>query len=282
MRFFYYPGCSLEATAKEYDYSARKVCQALDIELIESDWSCCGATSAHSLNRMLSIALPARNISLAQEMGSDILAPCSACYNRLKRTDKLLREDENTRLEIEDIVEFKYSGNIQIYSLLEALVKIYGIKNIVQKMKKPLKGLKVVCYYGCMLVRPPEVTNFDRPENPVTMDELISELGADVKMWSYKTECCGAHQGAVNAKFTYHLINNLLEMAMEAGAQAMVTTCPLCQSTLEMRRNAEYNIPSFYFTELIELALGIPVKKIWFDKHLVNPLPLLQSLSLAS
>lgn len=283
MKFFYYPGCSLEATAKEYDHSARAVCKSLGIELYESsDWCCCGATSAHSVNHLLSIALPARNIALAQEAGCDIVAPCSACFNRLKRADKLLRENEEMRSKIESIVEFKYTGSVKVYSLLEALTKVYGTKEIIQRVKKPLNGLKVVCYYGCMLVRPHDVTNFDRPENPMVMDELMAGLGADVKTWSYKTECCGAHQGIVNSKFTSRLINNLLEMAIEAGAQALVTSCPLCQSNIEMRRNPEFNIPSFYFTELMEIALGIPIKKMWFKKHLVNPLPLLQSLSLVS
>ncbi|MCL6447087.1 MAG: CoB--CoM heterodisulfide reductase iron-sulfur subunit B family protein [Armatimonadetes bacterium] len=281
MRFFYYPGCSLEATAREYDHSARSVCRNLEIELAESkDWCCCGATSAHSLNHLLSIALPARNIALAQEAGADIVAPCSACFNHLKRADKTLRENEKVRREVEEIVEFKYTGAINIYSLLEALVNIYGLEQIAARVKKPLNGLKVACYYGCMLVRPPEITNFDRPENPVTMDQLMSRLGAEPKLWSYKTECCGAHQGIVNEKFTTRLVNTLLEMAVEAGAQALVTSCPLCQANIEMRRNRTCTLPSFYFTELMEIALGVPVQKIWFKKHLINPLPLLESLSL--
>ncbi|MGB9802267.1 CoB--CoM heterodisulfide reductase iron-sulfur subunit B family protein [Desulfofundulus sp.] len=283
MKFFYYPGCSLEATAKEYDHSVRSVCQNLGIELVESeDWCCCGSSAAHSLNKLLSIALPAHNIALAQKAGADIVAPCSACFNRLKRADKVLREDGEIRQRVEETVEFKYTGTINVYSLLEALVSIYGLDKIAARVKKPLNGMKVVCYYGCMLVRPPEVTNFDRPENPQSMDNLMKKLGAEVKMWSYKTECCGAHQGVVNEKLTTRLVGNLLEMAMEAGAQALVTSCPLCQANIEMRRNQVQDLPSFYFTELIEIALGVPVEKIWFKKHLVNPLPLLQSLNLAS
>lgn len=282
MKFFYYPGCSLEATAREYDHSARAVCRALDIELVElEDWCCCGASSAHSINHLLSVALPARNIALAQKGGHDLVTPCSACYNRLKRADYWLRTSDQTRRQIEDIVEFKYTGAIRIYSLLEAILNAYGAKEIASKVKKPLTGLKVACYYGCLLVRPPEITGFDRPENPVSMDDLMSALGAQVKKWSYKTECCGAHQGIVNREFASRLVNTLLEMATEAGAQAIVVSCPLCQATLEMRRDPGLAIPSFYFTELMELALGTPAENIWFRKHLVDPLPLLLSLSLA-
>lgn len=282
MKFFYYPGCSLEATAKDYDHSARVVCRSLGIELVESkDWCCCGSTSAHSLDRLLSLALPARNIALAQEAGSDLITPCAACFNRLKRADRLLSENEKIRREVEAVVEFRYTGAVKIFSLLEAIVNIYGLEQIAARIKKPLNGLQVVCYYGCLLVRPPEVTNFDRPENPLVMDNLMTALGAEVKMWSYKTECCGAYQGVVNSKFTARLVNTLLAAATEAGAQALVTSCPLCQANLEMRRNSSFTLPSFYFTELMAIALGSPVQKIWLNKHLVDPLPLLRSLSLA-
>jgi len=282
MRFSYYPGCSLEATAKEYGHSAKYVCEALGIELVElPDWSCCGATSAHNINHLLAVALPARNITLAQKEGFDLVTPCSACYSRLKKADYLLRLNKEILQETENLLEGKFTGAIQIYSLLEILANLYGPQKIGRHVKKPLTGLKVVCYYGCLLVRPREITGFDQEENPSSMDTLIAATGAEVKTWSYKTECCGASQGITNRSYSFRLVNTLLEMAIEAGAQAIVTACPLCQSNLEMRRNPDFKIPSFYFTELIALALGFPLKKLWFKKHLVNPLPLLHSLSLA-
>lgn len=283
MRFFYYPGCSLEATAKEYDRSVRVVCRELGIDLVESeDWCCCGSSSAHNINHKLSIALPAHNLALAQQAGLDIIAPCAACYNRLKRVAKLMQEDEKARQDTEEITGSNLSGTTRVYSFLEALTEAYSIKEIAGRVKRPLTGLKLVCYYGCMLVRPPEVTGSSHFENPMAMDNLMAALGADVKQWSYKTDCCGAFQGIVNAGFTTRLVDKLLAMALEAGAEAVVTSCPLCQSNLEMRRNRSFNIPSFYFTELTAIALGVPVGDLWLAKHLIDPTPLLNSLFLAS
>ncbi|HZK18612.1 MAG TPA: CoB--CoM heterodisulfide reductase iron-sulfur subunit B family protein [Clostridia bacterium] len=281
MKLSYYPGCSLESTAKEYDLSSRSVCRALGVELQElDDWACCGATSAHSTDRLLSMALPTKSIVTAQQSGNDVAVPCSACYNRLKKADYILRNDEKERSRLEGIHDFKFDGSVQVYSLLEALTTKLGIETITAKVKKPLKGLKVVCYYGCLLVRPPEVTNFDRAENPMVMDQLMAGLGADVKNWSCKTECCGANQGLVSGKIVGKLVGKLLDMAEEADADAVVAACPLCQANLEMRRSPDCKMPSFYFTELMGLALGLPDYDEWFKKHLVDPYPVLRAHSL--
>jgi len=282
MKFTYYPGCSLESTAREYNQSTRQVCQALDIQLIElSDWNCCGATSAHNTNRLLAELLPARNLHIAQQIGHDVAVPCSACYSRLKKADYLLRHDEHRRAEIERAIGFKFDGSVQVYHLLEALAVKFGIKKIAAGVKKPLSGLKAACYYGCLIVRPPHITNFDRPENPMVMDELVGALGAEACRWSYKTDCCSSNQGLVNAQIARKVVDRILLAAVEAGANAVVTACPLCQTALEMRRSPEITIPSFYFTELIGIALDLPGRKDWFNKHLVDPTPLLQDLSLA-
>lgn len=283
MKLSYFPGCSLGSTAKEYDFSARSVCQALGIELVElKDWVCCGATSAHSTNHLLSIALPSRNLALAQETGLDLAIPCSACYNRVKKADYNMRNNDEMRQKIEEIVEFKYQGQVNVYSLLEALISKIGIEAIAKNVKKPLKGLKVVCFYGCLLVRPPEVTCFDNSENPVTLDNIVKALGAESIPWSYKTDCCGANLGLTSSNVVQGMVNRLLEAAKEAGALALVTACPLCQSNLEMRRKERgTDLPAFYFTELIGLAMDLPDCRKWFNLHLINPKPLLQSLSLA-
>lgn len=282
MKLSYFPGCSLESTAKEYDMSARSVCKALDLELVElEDWVCCGATSAHSTNHTLSITLPAKNIALAQELGADLAVPCSACYNVLKKTDYTLRNDENMRAKTEQITGFKYNGEINILSLLEAVVTKVGVKSIAKSVKKPLQGLNVVCYYGCLLVRPPEVTQFDNRENPESLDNIINSLGARAIPWAYKTDCCGASLSLTSADIVQKMVGRLMDAAKEAGANAIVTACPLCQSNLEMRRQkGDTGIPAFYFTELIGLALDLPDTDRWLKLHLVDPLPLLKSLSL--
>ncbi|MCL2337127.1 MAG: CoB--CoM heterodisulfide reductase iron-sulfur subunit B family protein [Firmicutes bacterium] len=283
MKLSYYPGCSLESSSKEYNMSARAACQALDVELIElKDWACCGATSAHSVNHTLSITLPAKNIALAQELDADLTTPCAACYNVLKKTDYTLRHDEEMRTKTEQITGFKYTGQVNILSLLEAVATKVGAKAIAAKVKKPLQGLNAACYYGCLLVRPPEVTQFDDREHPQSLDQIVNALGAKAIPWAYKTDCCGASLSLTSAEIVQKMVGRLVNAAQEAGANAIVTACPMCQSNLEMRRpKGAAGMPVFYFTELIGLALDLPDANRWLKLHLLDPLPLLQSLSLA-
>lgn len=273
MKLMYYPGCSLGSTAIEYNLSSRSVCAALGLELVEiDDWSCCGATSAHNLDHTLAMSLPARNIALAQEKGLDIAVPCAACFSRLRKADYALRDDEKARREIEEIVGFKYEGKIRIISLVEAIVNNVGFKEIANKVTKSLEGINAVSYYGCLMVRPPEVQGFDSVENPVMMDKLVEAIGGTSKMWSYKTECCGASLALTNTSVVQNLVAKITNAAREAGASIIVTACPLCQSNLEMRQqDGQSKIPSVFFTELIGYALGLNEVDGWFKKHLINP-----------
>jgi heterodisulfide reductase subunit B len=283
MKLAYYPGCSLEATAKEYDLSTRAVCRVLEVELSElQDWNCCGATSAHSTNHLLGIALPARNLALAQQAGMDVTVPCSACYSRLKTAAHLMDRDEAVRKRMEDAIGFKYSGKIKVLSLIEALTTNIGLAKISEKVIRPLTGLKVVCYYGCLLVRPPEIAHFEQPENPSLLDELMKILGAQSMPWSDKVECCGASLGLVQSAIVRKIVSRLLKHAKEAGAQAIVTACPLCQANLEMRREKEdEGLPIFYFTELMGISFGLKDSQKWLKKHLIDPTPLLTLVNLA-
>lgn len=279
MKITYYPGCSLEATAIEYDLSSRAVCRALGMELEElEDWSCCGSTSAHNLNHLLAAALAARNIALAQSSGLDVAIPCAACFARLRKADHLLRQGGEIKEELEELVEFKYTGQVAIISLLEAVVARAGLDRIREKLTRPLKGLKVVCYYGCLMVRPPEVRGFDRVENPEMLDRLLEALGAEVRHWSYKTECCGAGLALTRVEVVEGLVGRLAEAARAAGAHALVTACPLCQSNLEMRQKGSTKVPSFYFTELMGVAMGMPEASGWMAKHLNDPTAMINSV----
>jgi heterodisulfide reductase subunit B len=281
LEFSYYPGCSLESSAKEYNQSAISVAKALGITFNEiEDWVCCGATSAHSTNHKLSYALPALNIALAQKDGNDIVVPCASCYSRLKKTDLLLKNNLEERKEIEDIAEFKYEGKLGIMSILELFAKKIPKEELKNRMKKNLSGLRLACYYGCLTVRPAEIC-FENPENPDSMDNIVKAIGADPVRWSYKTECCGASLSLTATSTVNKMVARIVDMAAEAGANAIVTACPLCQMNLEVRRSeSSSNMPVFYFTELIALALGIPECKDWFAKHIVDPRELLKSLSL--
>lgn len=282
MKLAYYPGCSLESTSLEYDLSSRAVCRALDLDLVElPDWNCCGATSAHSTNHLLSLALPARNIKLAQEAGLDVVAPCSACYNRIKTCDWTLRHDPALREEIEKAAGFSFTGESAVLSLLEAVVTKAGLPRIKAAVKKPLSGLKLVAYYGCLMVRPLEVCTFDDPENPVSLDKVAAALGAEVLDWSYKTDCCGASLSLSRADAVTGMVSDILAAAVEAGASAVVTSCTLCHANLEMRRRERPGPPVFFFTELMAMAFQLPGYDEWLKKHLVDPFPLLKELALA-
>jgi len=282
MDFSYYPGCSLDSTACEYNASVQAVFQALDVGLHElEDWNCCGASSAHCVSHELSLALPTRNLAIAQEVERDVVMPCAACFNRHKTADYVLRTDARQRLFLEQAVGFNFSGKVNVRPLLDVVGNGIGMDRVKSLVSRPLEGLKVVGYYGCLLVRPPEVTQFENPDNPTLMNHLLETLGADPQPWSYATDCCGGGLTLTKSKVAAKLVNRLAEAAREAGADAIVTSCPLCQMNLEMRQNgSQPKMPTFYFTELMGLAFGLDKARSWWSKHLINPQPLLSSLSL--
>lgn len=283
MEFSYYPGCSLHSTASEYDASVRAVFAAFGIGLHElEDWNCCGASSAHSLNHTLALSLPARNLALAQAAGRDIVMPCAACFNRHKAADHALRTDPQCRAQLERAAGFEFGGQVAVRPLLDVVAGAVGLDAVQARVVRPLGGLPVVGYYGCLLVRPPQVTGFENPEHPVLLDRLLAALGAEARPWSYGTECCGGGLSLTKPAVAGRLVSRLAGYAREAGAEAIVTSCPLCQVNLEMRQpRGGAKLPVFYFTELIGLALGLPQAPRWWGKHLVDPLPLLARFGLA-
>lgn len=282
MDFSYYPGCSLHSTASEYDDSVKAVFAKLGVGLHElEDWNCCGASSAHSLNRSLSLALPARNLAIAQKTGLDVVMPCAACFNRHKTADYVLRTDPDRRAYLEKTASFSFTGNIAVRPLLDIVGNAVGLEQVKSRVTKPLKGLKAVGYYGCLLVRPHEVTQFEDPDNPTMMNRLLETLGAEARTWSYATECCGGGLTLTKPGVAAKLVNRLADRAREAGAEAIVTSCPLCQMNLEMRQDkSRPKMPVFYFTELMGLSFGLAEARGWWNKHLINPVGLLRSIDL--
>jgi heterodisulfide reductase subunit B len=283
MDFSYYPGCSLHSTGVEFDASVQAVFAALQVRLHElEDWNCCGASSAHTFNHALSLALPARNLALAQRSGWDVVMPCAACFNRHKTADQQMRVNLEWRSFLEEAAGFQFTGAVAVRPLLDVVANEIGFEQVAALVRKPLSGLKAVSYYGCLLVRPPEVTQFDDPENPVLMNRLLDALGAEARPWSYATDCCGGGLSLTKSSVAARLVNRLAERAREAGAQALVTSCPLCQVNLEMRQSkAAPKLAVFYFTELMGLAFDLPGAGAWWHKHLIDPKPLLASLGLA-
>lgn len=282
MKVSYYPGCSLHATATEYNQSVRAVSRALGIELKEvEDWSCCGATSAHSTNFKLSIALPTRNLVSAEKDDLDmIMVPCAACFNRFKTAQYHLGRDEELRTEIEDIVGGEYKGSIAVRNPVDVVFNEIGLDVLNEKVTRKLSGLKPVSYYGCLLLRPPKICEFDNYENPYMLDGIMESLGAESRPWSYKTDCCGGSLTLGKTEIVVRLVDKLMRMAREAGANCLVTACPICMANLDMRASEGVRLPAFYFTELIALAMGLEGPEKWFKMHNVDPRSLLNSLGL--
>jgi len=281
LKVSYYPGCALHATGKEYDQSMKLVSRALGIELTEvEDWSCCGASSAHSTNFDLSIALSARNLISAEKNAMDVMVPCAACFNRFKMAEHHLKADKELKTKIEGVVGAKYQGGISIRNPIDIVYNDIGVDTLAAKVVKQLTGLKPVSYYGCLLLRPPEVCEFENYENPYMLDKIMGALGADVRNWSYKTDCCGGSLAISKTKIVVGMVDKLMSAAKEAGANCVVTACPLCMNNLDMRPSKELKLPVFYFTELIALALGLAEVKNGFKSHIFDPRPLLKQLQL--
>jgi heterodisulfide reductase subunit B len=217
------------------------------------------------------MTLPARNLALAQKTNLDLLVPCAACFNRLKVAEHALKAGNGQRAEIERAVGFTYAGTTRIRNPLDVIVSEIGLERVREKVRQPLSGLRVVSYYGCLLVRPPEIVQFDDPEHPRWMDKLLTALGAEPQDWAYATMCCGGSLSLTRAKIVNKLVDDLVAHAREVGAQALVTACPLCQINLEMRQTRADKMPAIYFTELMGLAFGLKASATWWGKHLISP-----------
>lgn len=272
----YYPGCSLHGTAKEYDESIRGVSELLSLQLRElEDWTCCGASSAHCTDEELAIDLAARNLAIAEKNQWELLVPCVACYSRFKAAEKEVKEHSNK-------VPFGYKGNVPIRYSLDFFCDEPILEEVKKKRTKPLKDLKVVCYYGCLTVRPPQLTGIKRYEDPIHMDRLMEILGAEPIPWSYKADCCGASLVMTRTDIVRRLSGKILSMAKEAEADCLVTGCPMCHSNLDTRQDElgkevgdHFDIPILYFSELMGLAMGHKDAKKWLSHHITNPLKML-------
>jgi heterodisulfide reductase subunit B len=290
----YFPGCSGHGTGVEQDLSTRAVCEALGVTLHElADWNCCGATAAHAVGGDLVTSLGARNLRIAEEAGRDLMVPCAACFGNLRAAARHLREGRapegiDAPKELVDIVSVArlLSGR----ELLEEIRERAGAR---------LAGLRVVPYYGCLLVRPPETTGATDPDDPQEIDVVARACGAEVLQWSYKTLCCGGGLFVARGELVEGMTGRLLDMAARVGGDCIVTACPMCQSNLDtqqwlrLRRGAAADaraqagpaarpIPTLFLTELVALALGLPAARRWLGRHLVDPRPLLERTGVAT
>jgi heterodisulfide reductase subunit B2 len=286
MKVSYYPGCSLEETASAFDLSVRRVCDHLGIKLEEiPDWACCGSSPALKMDRLLSTSLAAHNLALArrQEL-DDVVIPCPFCFRRLLSARQETRADHQTRQAVQEVIGDELDDEAEIHSLLGFLRYRIGLEAIGQRVRKPLKGLKVLTYYGCYLIKPASVTRYDDPENPVSMDQLLTVLGAEILPWDFKTECCGASLAVSKTDTACELTGRIIREAAYRKADALVVACQLCQANLDMRQaqigrqhGAQYKIPIIYFTQLMGLAFGMSYKELGMQRHLTSPKAMLKS-----
>lgn len=289
MDIAFYPGCSLHGIAREYGRSARLVCRRLGIRLVDvEDWNCCGATAAHSLDRELTLGLSARNLSIVNRMNLDrVVTVCAGCFSRMKGYSHELSKSEEMREWMEKRIGAPLSTLPEVFHLLQVLVETSGIKGLSDAVSRPLKGLKLAAYYGCLITRPRAVARFDDPEQPTSMDRILQAMGADTVRWSHKAECCGGAFAASQTGIVVDLGGQVLEAARQAGADALVVACPMCQVNLDTRQQAieeargvRYNLPVIYFTQLMGMAYGFSLRQMGLDRMLVSPLPLLRRAGL--
>lgn len=288
LNYSYYPGCSLHASASEYDLSTREVFAALGIGLEEiPDWICCGATPAHNVDELLSLSLSAKNLELAEQIPGDMAVACASCFSRLKFAQHILGGNETKRKLVEKAIDAPVHLEQKVKHLLEILVRDYGLEQLRSDVRKPLTGMKVACYYGCLLTRPTDVPNLDCTEAPTIMESVMGAVGADTVAWTHRLECCGANFTLSRPPVVQQLSNAVLDSAKAAGADCIVVACPLCHGNLDIRQkeiegvfNAGYGLPIFYLTQLVGLALGVPADRLGLDALIVSPQKLLKEKKL--
>ena len=288
LNYSYYPGCSLHASAGEYDLSTRELFKILGIGLTEiPDWFCCGATPAHNVDELLSLSLCAKNLELADKVDGDIAVACAACFSRLKTAQHVLGESPVKRKQVETALDAPLKLDGSVKHLLEILARDLGLERLAAAVNKPLADLKVACYYGCLLTRPTDVPNLDCVEAPTIMEKVIEAVGATTVSWTHRMECCGANFTLSRPGVVLQLTHEILESAKAAGADCIMVGCPLCHGNLDIRQKeiegvykTDYNLPVFYLTQLVGLSVGLGSDKLGLDAMIVNPTPLLKEKGL--
>ena len=290
MKFTYFPGCSLKGSGRAYEESLLAVCRQLGVELEElEDWNCCGATAYMAVSEGHAFSLAARNLALAEQKPNGLLAPCSACYLVLKKTQKYVAEYPQVGQEVHEALQrggLKYAGTAKVRHPLDVLVNDVGLDAIKKQVKMPLKGFKVAPYYGCQIVRP--YADFDDQYNPVLMDKLFTALGAEVVKYPLKTRCCGGSLTGTLPEVGLGMSFHILQEAHRRGANVLATVCPLCQFNLDAyqgdmsKQREPVHMPIVYFTQLMGLALGLGAKELGLNRGIISIAPLLKKQEVAA
>jgi heterodisulfide reductase subunit B len=288
MDYLYFPGCTLYTKAKNFDQTARDCSRLLGFELKElSNWTCCGAAFPLATDNVMALLPPARILANAKEKGSILTTLCAVCFNVIKRTNRLIQKDGEKREKINNFIEKSYQGDLRVLHYLEILKQEIGFSQIKEKVKKPLEGLKGAAYYGCMLLRPLEEMEFDNKERPTIFEDFLETLGATAVDFPYKIECCGSFQSVGSPDIATECSYKILTSAIKNGAEAIVSTCPMCTFNLDHKQSdirQKYldfkSVPVFYFTQLLGIAMGLDHRTLGFEQNFVDPVPLLKQKGL--
>jgi heterodisulfide reductase subunit B2 len=285
--YAFFPGCSLESTAWDYHRSTSAVLRALGIRFEElENWVCCGSTPAHASDSDLAAALPVLNLQKAKEMGLPLMAACASCYSRFRIANHNVAQNAGVRDRVASLTGASYNGEVPVRHVMDVVVNDVGLKGVAKRIRRSLNGLKVACYYGCLLTRPREIVAFDDPENPTCMDDLIATLGGTPVSWPYKTECCGASHSIPNPDLTARLSHRILDMAEKAGADCVAVACQMCQMNLDLGQSAAgkvgalQDIPVLYITQLLGLALGQTPEEVGLRALIVGADALLAKMNM--
>jgi heterodisulfide reductase subunit B len=264
----YFPGCSAASTGREFAESTEALCEALGLALVEiPDWNCCGATSAGVLSPHMSAALNSRNLKQAAALDAPILAPCAACYNRLKTAQLELREKPALAAEYE--VPAK-ALNTRIMNLPEMLLEYPGLERLAEMVKVDLSYLHPGAYYGCLMLRPPKAVQFDDAEQPTSMERILTAVGLHPVDWCARTECCGASLASTRPGYVTNQVGKIVSCAKRSEANCLVAACPLCVLNLESRQAEPEPLPVFYLSEIVAAAIGVAPEKLGTQRHLLS------------
>jgi heterodisulfide reductase subunit B len=294
-KYLFYPGCSLQRSARPYLDSLMAIRPLIDMDVEEiQDWNCCGATEYVAVHNLAAHALIGRNLALAEQQANGsrtVMAACSACYLNLAKTDSYMQHSPRLAEQVNDALaagNMHYTpGSVRVRHLLDLIVNDIGLDKVINKIVRPLKGLRVAPYYGCMIARPDHDNRWDNVEHPVAMDKLLTALGVEVIDFPLKTHCCGGHMTQINIPVAYDLIRRLVHAATEYRADVMVVLCPMCQLNLdayqaEVNRyfHTDYHMPVLYFTQLMGLAFGLDPDELGIGKEFVTAQAVLKTIGL--
>jgi heterodisulfide reductase subunit B len=288
MKYAYYPGCSLHQSGEEYDQSLHTVCDKLDVELVEvKNWFCCGSTAAHNASRTLATALPLGNLALLPKMELDeVVVPCPECFSKLKTAQHNVKSDKKLRKNVADVIQTECNDEAKVYHPLKIFSEEPLLSKIPTVVERNLSGLKVVCYYGCLITRPAKIAQFDICEYPETMDRVLNAAGITTLDWPYKTSCCGASFALSKPDIVVELSHKIIKGAKSVGADAIAVACPFCHMNLDTRQpdmekvyDTEFKMPIQYFTQLMGYSFRILPTELLVNKHLTDAESILEEFS---